>query len=94
MTTTDTRTAPALFRAAPVLLEPDEWLALVTLVADVHHGHGRDPHLRTAAGAAWGLLSDRCLAASGCGVAVSPERDRERLEVMTNRPRPWWRARS
>ena len=76
--------------AAPITLEPEEWSAIVTLVADVHDGHGLDGHVRAAAGAVWGILSRRCLAAAGVAVCRSRGQERACLDLVANRPRPWW----
>jgi hypothetical protein len=76
--------------AAPITLGPEEWSALVTLVADVHDGRGLDRHVQVAAGAAWRMLSRRCVAAAGVAEQGSRDQERACLDAMANRPRPWW----
>jgi len=76
---------------AQTLLSGDEVEGLLRLLADVSSGHGDDPGVRDAAGAAWTPLGTR--AASQAGIAKPTEQTYQRLmDRLRSRARPWHRA--
>lgn len=70
------------------LLSSDETEALLALLSDISQGHGGDPGVRDAAGAAWSLLGNRAAAQSGFAPARDDGYFEQLLGRMLNRPGP------
>lgn len=72
----------------PTMLNGEEVVELMQLLADVHDGYGADDGVRDAAAAAWTLLGNR--AASQAGVGERPEQEYQPLmRRLQSRSRPW-----